>query len=222
LQQLAQLQRELEIRASDANKDASVSQLRLVIMRSMKGQMAMRLLVWHTLTKEACHETRLADMKESLEKRADDVSKTAGINQLRLCMLRMTKGKKAVSLAVWMQNLKVHVAQMHEELMHLQTLQSMTASQHAAMRMMLTFTKQRLKDEVVKRLQNWQQRQRFEWTLKRGALQRVKQIMLQRMKGDLAYCLERIRANRSNEDKGRMEKEYSMLIKMYNTHRKPR
>ena len=80
--ELAQLQRELEARASDASKGAALRQLKQIMIRIMKGETAMRLEVWRMAMKVEKY-AEFEAMQAALEAQMKSQGQGAGLRQRR-------------------------------------------------------------------------------------------------------------------------------------------
>ena len=57
--EVARMQREVEARAAGGRRGVAMKQLRRVVVRMMKGEVAMRVAMWHTSTRDAAHNEQL-------------------------------------------------------------------------------------------------------------------------------------------------------------------
>ena len=91
-EEMARLQRELEERAADASKGAALRQLKQIMVRLMKGEVAMRLEMWRQQVKMDAY-ARYQEMQAALEAQMKSQGQGAGLRQLRQIMMRMVKGE---------------------------------------------------------------------------------------------------------------------------------
>ena len=80
--EMARLQSELEARAADASKGAALRQLKQIMVRIMKGEVAMRLEVWRSLMKMDTY-AKHAELQAALEAQMRGQGQGAGLRMLR-------------------------------------------------------------------------------------------------------------------------------------------
>merc|ERR550537_2953 len=81
-EEMARLQRELEERAADASKGAALRQLKQIMVRLMKGEVAMRVEMWRQQVKMDAY-SRFRDMQAALLEQMKSQGQGAGLRQLR-------------------------------------------------------------------------------------------------------------------------------------------
>ena len=86
--------------AASQSNAAGVRQLRQIMVRVMRGDVAMVVEVWRAATKVAAHE-RHGEMHVALEAQMHAHGQAAGVRQLRQIVVRMTRGELGLRVQVW-------------------------------------------------------------------------------------------------------------------------
>ena len=98
--ELARERDALERWAASQSNAAGVRQLRQIMVRVMRGDVAMVVEVWRAATKVAAHE-RHGEMQVALEAQMHAHGQAAGVRQLRQIVVRMAKGAAGLRVEVW-------------------------------------------------------------------------------------------------------------------------
>ena len=110
-EQMARLQRDLEVRAADAAQGAALRQLKQIMMRLMKGEAAMRVEVWRGAVKMMHQQKLLAGavkrlmmrkLSMALEKWQTMAAESKAQHAtLRMALMRLLNGKLAAAVGAW-------------------------------------------------------------------------------------------------------------------------
>merc|ERR1719181_1712753 len=154
-EEMARLQRELEERAADASKGAALRQLKQIMVRIMKGEVAMRLEVWRSLMKMDAY-AKHAELQAALEAQMRSQGQGAGLRMLRQIFARMVKGEVGMRVEIWRTTMKDEVraremARLQREL----EARAADASKGAALRQLKQIMVRIMKGEVAMRLEVW-------------------------------------------------------------------
>merc|ERR1719450_2090521 len=149
------MQRELEERAADASKGAALRQLKQIMVRIMKGEVAMRLEGRRSLMKMDAYATH-AEMQAALEAQMRGQGQSAGLRMLRQIFARMVKGEVGMRVEIWRTTMKDEVraaemARMQRELEE----RAADASKGAALRQLKQIMVRIMKGEVGMRVEIW-------------------------------------------------------------------
>merc|ERR1719454_951998 len=106
--EMDRMQKELEARAADASKGAALRQLKQIMVRIMKGEVAMRLEVWRSLMKMDAY-AKHAEMQAALEAQMRGQGQGAGLRMLRQIFARMVKGEVGMRVEIWRTTMKDEV-----------------------------------------------------------------------------------------------------------------
>jgi len=132
LADMARMQRELEARAASASQGAALRQLKQIMIRIMKGEVAMRLEVWRTGMRTAMFSTKSGE-ELLLEKRAAEMlRRSASMRLLQQTMRRVAMGVVRYSLHNWR-------AESEADRLAMMQRSNMSASQSLAMRTVLSY-----------------------------------------------------------------------------------
>lgn len=95
-EQLARLQRELELKAENERKGVGMRMLRQILARRTKGELGLRLEVWRMALR-----VQMRGMRKALETQMKAQGQGAGLRMLRQIMARQTKGELGLRIEVW-------------------------------------------------------------------------------------------------------------------------
>jgi len=127
--------------------------------RLVKGELGMRVEIWHTAMQDEERARQLTRMQGELEWKAADASKGAGLRQLKQIMIRLAKGEKAMRVEIWRQSVKVaqHGTDEHtREIERLSNLDRMVLKMKAVSLRQMDRVMRHLQDHrAAAALQNW-------------------------------------------------------------------
>merc|ERR1719253_1857033 len=184
--------------------------LKQIMVRMVKGEAAMRVVIWRTAMKDVVRAEEMARLQADLEARAADASKGAALRQLKQIMVRLMKGEVAMRLEVWKSLMKMDAYAKHAELQAALEAQMRAQGQDAGLRMLKQIMVRMVKGEAAMRVEIWRTAMKDEVRAdemarlqadlearaadagKGAALRQLKQIMVRLMKGEVAMRLEQI------------------------------
>ena len=106
----AAMQAALEAQMRAQGQGAGLRLLRQIMVRMVKGEVAMRVVIWKTATQDVQRMAELKLLQWKLDGRTADGSKGVALRLLRQIMVRMVKGETAMRLEVWRQKVRMAVA----------------------------------------------------------------------------------------------------------------
>ena len=105
----------LAVQAMDVSRGFAVRQLRQIVVRQVKGAVAMRLEVWRMSTRMAAY-ARHRELQAALEARLLDESKSVALRQLRQFAVRLMRGEHAMRLEIWRMSTRLAAYARHREM----------------------------------------------------------------------------------------------------------
>merc|ERR1719502_2453999 len=139
----------------DASKSAALNNLKLIMVRMMKGEVAMRVSAWRWAAAAASRQA-YEDMQAALEAQMKAQGQGAGLRQLRQIMVRMVKGEVGLRVEIWRTTMKDEVRAM--EMARLQRdleARAADASKGAGLRQLRQIMVRMMKGEVGMRVEIW-------------------------------------------------------------------
>merc|ERR1719305_1693856 len=95
----AAMQAALDKQMADGSKGAAMRMLKQIMVRMVKGEVAMRLVIWQQQVKME-EQAKHAAMQAALEAQMRTQGQGAGLRMLRQIVMRMVKGKVAMRLEI--------------------------------------------------------------------------------------------------------------------------
>ena len=141
---------------------AGLGVLRQVMARQLKGELGLRLEIWHSVMQSEMQTAQLKKLQAELEAKAADASKGAGLRQLKQVMVRLAKGETAMRLEIWRMSVMTAAYAKHGEMQsalesQMQALQArgQGAGCATSTRLLQQIIARRLKGEIFMRLEVW-------------------------------------------------------------------
>merc|ERR1719482_673476 len=206
-EQMARLQSELEARAADASKGAALRQLRQIMVRIMKGEVGMKVEIWHMGVKMDAY-AKYEAMQAALEAQMKAQGQGAGLRQLRQIMVRLVKGEVGLRVEIWRTAMKDEVRAL--EMARLQRdleERAADASKGAGLRQLRQIMVRLMKGEVGMRVEIWRTGVKMDAYARHRELQaaleaqmqaqgqgaglrQLRQIMMRMVKGEVGMRVE--------------------------------
>merc|ERR1719502_1001970 len=191
----------------DASKSAALNNLKLIMVRMMKGEVAMRVSAWRWAAAAASRQA-YEDMQAALEAQMKAQGQGAGLRQLRQIMMRMVKGEGGLRVEIWRTAMKDEVRAM--EMARLQRdleARAADASKGAGLRQLRQIMVRLMKGEVGMRVEVWRMGVKVDAYAKYEAMQaaleaqmkaqgqgaglrQLRQIMMRMVKGEVGMRVE--------------------------------
>ena len=169
--EVARVQRELELRHSEHAKGQGLKLMAQIMTRAMKGEAGMRLFIWRTATLDTKQLDALSSLQRTLEAKANDASRGAGIRQLKQVMIRIGKGEASMRLEVWRSEVKMAAYARHKEIAALLKAQMEAQGRGAGLRMLRQIMARQVKGEAGMRLEIWRTSLRMQVAARHQALE---------------------------------------------------
>jgi len=106
LDALSAMRRELDSKAAHASRGAGIRQLKQVMIRLAKGEIAMRIEIWKTQLKMDAY-AKYIEMQAILEGEMETQGRGAGLRMLRQIMARQLKGEVGMRLVMWRAGIRI-------------------------------------------------------------------------------------------------------------------
>ena len=110
-----ELQAGLEMQMRAQGQGAGVRQMKLAMVRMVKGEVGMRVAIWHMWMKDGVRGKQMDRMRSELEARAANGRKGAALRQMKQIMVRMVKGEVGLRVEIWRGAVKMAAYAKHRE-----------------------------------------------------------------------------------------------------------
>jgi len=216
----------------ETKKRAGLKQVLQILTRLSKRSLGHKVLLWTSEMRKEKAAVALSDLRVTLEAKAADASKGAGLRQLQQVFVRLTKGEVCMRLVIWRQLLNIDTYNILE--VRRASLQEKMCSDRkgSGLRQLVQIMVRMTKGEMAMRIMIWLQTMRIEAfnqiemmraDRRNAGIKALKQVMIRQTKGKIqAKILSWHTQYYDDVNKGAMAQlrdEYELLVKMYNAHR---